>query len=122
MKQTLFLRISFIIISLLILLTYASEISFMPNYNEKPDKWHLLFPMLLFYPALFIIICMAIFKKNIKSEKIEILLFPTVALVSFAMLNDPKGNSQTIGFLVLSIISLIAIVRLLILQSRNSSR
>lgn len=93
----------------------------MPNYSEKPDKWHLLFSMLLFYPALLIIICVAIFKKNIKSEKIEILIFTTITLISFAMLNNPKGNSQTIGFLVLSVIGLTAIVRLIIMKSGNCS-
>jgi len=122
MKKALSLRLILTITISLILLIYSSEINFMPNYVDKPDKWHLMIPMLIFYPILLFIIIKTILKKYIKSQKTEILVLTTITLIGYAMLNNPKGNSQIAGYIILLILLVISILRLFILRSNNCSR
>lgn len=119
MKKTLSLRLILTITISLILLIYSSEVSFMPNYVDKPDKWHLMIPMLIFYPILLFSIVRTILKKNIKSQKTEILVLTTMSLIGYAMLNNPKENSQIAGYIILMILLVILILRLFILTSNN---
>lgn len=122
MKQGISLRwILFISLSLIILL-YSSEINFMPNYVNKPDKWHLMIPMLLFYPILIFSIVRIILKKDIKSHKIEILALLVLSLIGYAMLNNPKGNSQITGYLLLIVLWGVSIIRLFFLRSNTCTR
>lgn len=113
------MRLILIITLSLILVIYSSEIDFMPNYVDKPDKWHLMIPMLIFYPILFLSIVITFLKKKLKSQKKEILILTTISLIGYAMLNNPKGNSQIIGYLILIILWIISILRLFILRSKN---
>jgi len=119
MKKALSLRLILTITISLILLIYSSEVSFMPNYVDKPDKWHLMIPMLIFYPILLFSIVRTILKKNIKSQKTEILVLTTMSLIGYAMLNNPKENSQIAGYIILMILLVISILRLFILMSNN---
>ena len=42
----------YIVLLTLILIVYSSEIAFLPNYNERPDHWHLFYWVLLISIAL----------------------------------------------------------------------
>ena len=120
MKETFSLRISFIIISLLILFTYSSEIYFMPNYIDRPDKWHLLVPMIVFYSALILNIIWTLLKKNIGIQKREILICALITLFGFAMLNSPKGISQILGYSIVFTMFIVKIGRLIIKHKLNN--
>lgn len=63
--------------------------------------------------------CHNFFEKKLKSQKKEILILTTISLIGYAMLNNPKGNSQIIGYLILIILWIISILRLFILRSKN---
>jgi hypothetical protein len=108
------MKLNIILTSLLILLIYSSEMNFMPNYADRPDKWHLLYPMLIFYSILIFNLGWAIFKKNIGSQKMRILISTITTIIGFAMLNNPKGNSQIIGYCIILIVFIISILLLFI--------
>ncbi len=112
MEKTFTLRLSYIVISFLILLIYSSEINFMPNYKDRPDNWNLLLPMIIFYFGLFLCFVWLLIKRNISNQKSEILLTLTVILLSFAMLNNRKGFSQITGYLFTAIVFVFSTVKL----------
>ena len=96
---------------LLMLIFYSSEISFMPNFTYRPDKWHLLplmfgFSILIFVQLIWNIVVM------IKKRKVswDILLLISLSILTFLFLNNPKGNSENIGYLSLMILAVISIV------------
>jgi UDP-N-acetylmuramyl pentapeptide phosphotransferase/UDP-N-acetylglucosamine-1-phosphate transferase len=120
MKQKSYIRLLFIIIPLLILLTYSSEMHFMPNYTNRPDKWYLLTFMILFYLIIFLSIIWTIFKKDKGFQKAENLFTGIVTLVGFAMLNNPKGYSQLIGYLVIFIVFIFSMIRIVMNRSINN--
>lgn len=93
----------------------------MPNYLNRPDKWHLMIPMFIFYPILIFIALRVILIKLVKSQKIEILAFAIINLIALAMLNNPKGNSQMIGYLILLITLISSIARFFNMRSKNYS-
>ena len=90
-----------------ILMVYASEMSFMPNYVSRPDKWHLLLPMLLFGVLLLLQLIWRAFImiKNKKMEWAYIALM-ALCLLGFAQLNHPKGDWQEVGYAGLSVIAI----------------
>ena len=105
------IQITIILTYFLILIFYSSEISFMPNYVYKFDKWHLIIPMLFFFLVQTIILVWSIVIM-IKQRKFNLRLFliQGLGLLLFAELNNPKGYSQVIGycgFCILLITSLI---------------
>lgn len=104
-----------LILLILLITEYSSEINFMPNYLEKPDKWHLIIPMLTFYLLIFIHLIWNIITM-IKYKKLELdyLVFNLVSLLCFANLNNPKGNWQEIGYI--GIVSIIIIITFLNLR------
>ena len=104
MKQRNILLISII----LILLVYSSEVSFMPNFKDKTDKWHLILPMLIFYSWIIIQLIWN-FYSMFKNKKMEWIytIFSLSTLFCFASLHNSKGNSQELSYLGLIIIFLI---------------
>jgi hypothetical protein len=92
---------------LLILLVYSSEVSFMPNFKDKPDKWELIFPMLTFYSWIIIQLIWNLYSmfRNKKMEWVYT-IFSLNTLFCFTLLNNPKGNSQELGYLGLMVIFL----------------
>lgn len=97
-----------LILLILTLIVYSSEINFMPNYKKRPDKWHLLIPMLIFYSLIFIQLIWNVIIM-IKNRKMDWMytVFCFISLFCFANLNNPKGNWQEFGYLGLIAISLI---------------
>ena len=118
MKYMFFLFLSL----LMILFVYSSEIYFMPNFNHKPDKWHLLAPMfcfgvLLIFQMVWSIIDLVKGKKTFLGR----LILTTVSVFLFVILNNPKGNSQNIGYVGLVIIAIISLV-LFAFEKKKRSR
>ncbi len=101
-----------IFITILLILTfYSSEISFMPNYIDRPDKWHLFFSMLGFYFLLMIEIIWSALKM-IKLKKVLWfdLITLILTLICFTSLNNSKGNSQEFGYIGLILLLLILLL------------
>ena len=97
-----------LILLILIIAVYSSEINFMPNYVQKPDKWHLLMPMFIFYSSIFIQLIWNVIVM-IRNKKIEwdYSVLTIVSLYCFAILNNSKGNWQEIGYLGIILIIII---------------
>jgi len=86
------------IINIFVLLVYSSEISFMPNYDAKPDKLYLLIPILLFSISFIIMLIVNIV--FLVKAKIPLTCFVSLILsiIFFMFLNNPKCSSQIFGF------------------------
>ncbi|MEO1518844.1 MAG: hypothetical protein AAFV95_27765 [Bacteroidota bacterium] len=96
------------IVIVLILVTYSSEVAFMPNYKERPDKWYLLMPMLLFYSLFSLqLLWNAVLMVKYKKVKWDDLVFTLLSIVCLTSLNNPKGNWQEVGYLGLAIVFII---------------
>lgn len=89
---------------LIILLVYSSEISFMPNFNFRPDKWHLMVPMFGFLIILSLQFFWNIWDKiKNKNKSWSMIILSIISILLFLLLNNPKGNSQNIGYIGLII-------------------
>jgi hypothetical protein len=116
------IQISLFLSLLLILFVYSSEISFMPNYKFKPDKWHLFTPMSLFYIALITQLIWSVIEKiRLKKNYFDISMI-SISILLFSVLNTLKGDLQTIGYIGLIIINIILIVLHLIQNKRNHTQ
>ena len=102
-RSKIIIGVIFTIIAMLI--WYSSEVSFMSNYKDRPDKWHLIYPMAIFYLALFIEFssCLIVMYDH-KKVLWDILIFLIITFFGFANLNNPSGNSQEYGYVGLIII------------------
>lgn len=95
---------------LIILYVYSSEIKFMPNFRHRSDGWHLIYPILIFSFILISQFLWAIFvmikekKKSWKMITIMILTF-----FSFLLLNNLKGNLNSIAYIAMIIIAISSI-------------
>jgi hypothetical protein len=85
---------------------------FMPNYQDRPDKWHLLIPDLFFYPFLLLILLWNIIDKALKATRLELSAILLACLLGLTLLNDPKGYSQPIGYFIVLALCLVSIFRL----------
>ena len=85
----------------------------MPNYEDRPDKWHLLWPMVLIYPTLFLSIGYLAFNKYGKSDRIELLGLCLISLIGFTILNNLMGISQDVGYYIIIIAFVISGIRML---------
>ena len=92
----------------------------MPNYINRPDKWHLLIPMIVFYFALILNIILTLLKKKIGIQKREILICAIITLFGFSMLNNPKGISQILGYSIVFTMFIVKIGRLIIKRKLNN--
>ena len=103
-KMILFLSI------LIILLIYSSEISFMPHYKSRPDKWHLLIPMFGFFIVFLAQLIWSVIEKIKQKKDYSNIILITISMLLFATLNTPKGDSQIIGYVGLLIVSIVSII------------
>ncbi|BDD05586.1 cell division protein FtsW (lipid II flippase) [Aureibacter tunicatorum] len=105
-----------------ILAIYSVEISFMPNYIHRPDKWHLLYPMLGFYFILFaeyVWITITMIKQK-KFFWYYIVILSSI-LICFLNLNNPKNNSQEIGYVGLILLLIIFTGNLFLKRKPNDA-
>jgi hypothetical protein len=84
----------------------------MPNYKERPDKWHLLIPDLFFYPFLLLILLWVIIDKTLKLKWLELSVTVLTSIFGLTLLNNPKGYSQQIGYFFVLVLFSISIFRL----------
>lgn len=92
-----------------ILFVYSSEISFMPNYNYRPDGWHLFIPMLIFYILLISQLIWSIIEKFKTKKNYWDLVLIIISILLFSALHNPKGVSQNIGYIGLAIVTIASI-------------
>ena len=115
LKFTLFVSI------IIILIVYSSEISFLPNYKYRPDKWHLFIPMFGIYIALISQLIWSIIEKiKMKKDSVNIIMM-AISVLLFSTLNNPKGNSENIGYFGLIILGIVSII-LYFIENRNESK
>ena len=93
---------------LAILIIYAPEISFMPNYEYSPEKWHLLFPSLGFGMLLLVQLIWSIIEKIKQKKNYANIILATLSILLFSFLNNPKGDAQNMGYSGLIIVCLVA--------------
>ncbi len=120
--QTFQTRLFSLGVMLLVLIIYSSEIKFMPNYQDRPDKWHLLYPIVVFYPILIIQVLIILLKTNLGAQKTELLLISIFAILSFVFLNTLNHTIQLIAYISLLAIfaySLLRIIQLRLKQVKN---
>lgn len=87
-----------ILVNILILVFYSSEIKFMPNYSAKPDKWYLMFPFLSFTSLFAIIFIVNIFLLIRKTITWIYLVWIVLSVLFFLMLNVPDSLNQNLGY------------------------
>lgn len=79
---------------------YSGEISFMPNDKNRPDSWHLIYYMAIFYFALIIELIWSITIMSVRKKVSWDILIPLVlTFICYVSLNNPKGNSQELGYI-----------------------
>lgn len=80
----------------------------MPNYKEQPDGWHLIIPMLAFYLMLITSFIWSIYNWiKTKVNTVDLVIILIVATFLFAMINNPHGNSEEIGYIGLLILTVV---------------
>lgn len=87
-----------ILLNILILVVYSSEIKFMPNYSAKPDKWYLLSSLISFTSLFAIIFIVNIFLLIRKTITWIGLVWIVLSVLYFLMLNVSDSLSQTLGY------------------------
>lgn len=98
MNKQILLKVIVIILLISIALIYSSDISFMPNYIDKGDKWHLFIPTLIFYPILILMLCWTIFDKTIRQGSVWLNL---AALIGYVIVNETNGYFRQVGYCVI---------------------
>ena len=110
MKQ---LKIYLLVISIFILIGYSSEISFMPNFKNKVDKWHLFFPMFSIGLLLLIAVFTNIFLILRKQAAYASLLYTIILIVFFLFLNNIKDEFGLIfGYLGVILLLVVLVIQL----------
>lgn len=104
------------------LAVYSSEINFMPNYIERPDKWHLIIPMFGFtIIAIGELIWSIIHLVKYKNKAWDAIIIIVLSFICFANLNNPKGNFQEGGYKGLIVITITSII-ITIIANKNNKR
>ena len=108
-------KIALVLTLFITLVIFSSEIYFMPNYEHKPDSWHLFFPIMIISIS-FIIIFIFTIIKMIRNKKWDFLflaqcIFP---LVSFMIIRNINLN-----YIVLTILLFYLIIDLILKIKSN---
>jgi cell division protein FtsW (lipid II flippase) len=96
-----------LIINIGVMVFYSSEIEWMPHFNGRPDKVYLILPQLafgLFYSIVFI---NSIYLLKKKQSNWKALGMVVCSFFLFLMLNNPKGNSQQLGFILIGVLNVV---------------
>jgi hypothetical membrane protein len=93
----------------------------MPNYEYRPDKFHLFVPMLVFYIALISQLIWSIIEKIKKKKNYLNILMIVISILLFSILNNPKGSLQNTSYCGLIIISIVSIILAIIENKKESA-
>lgn len=96
---------SFLVLNILTLIRYSSEMNFMPNYNAKPDKLYLILPFIIF--AFFYLLLLASWLKLKIDKKLEWNPLILLILSFLCLLNLSSSGNQIPGFIGTFIVTIL---------------
>lgn len=104
----------YIVLLCLILIIYSSEIVFLPNYNERPDHWHLFYWVLLISIALIGVLTANVIQMLIvKKANAQVVVILLLSFLCFALLNGFNTYLKTISFIGIALL----LIYILLFQS-----
>ena len=92
----------------------------MPNFNSRPDKWHLFIPMLSFYAIYIVIFVWILIESFVINKKYLDIIIMIISNILFIVLNDQTEFSQDVGYIGLIVMNIIHITLCLIENKKHA--
>lgn len=107
------LKSIFLITQTLILLVFSFEVEFMPNYIHHSDKWHVVFPYLIFSGILiveFLWICISMIRN--KTWVIDLSIGIIFSFIGLQIMMSSSGFLQGLGLIISLVVAIYFVIQL----------